>query len=128
MRHLAPHIKVDKRSLPLTGTTMRMNPDLVFGDIAAVGDVKYKLMSTDWSRSDLNQTVAFAAAARTNTGIVIGFHPSETATLPAVGVGDFAIVGISWRADEGVDPRTASEELALHVQSLLQIEDSVVAA
>jgi hypothetical protein len=127
-RHLAPHIKVDKRSLPLTGTTMRMNPDLVFGDIAAVGDVKYKLMSTDWSRSDLNQIVAFAAAARTNTGIVIGFHPSETATLPAVGVGEFDIIGVSWRADEDVDPRTASEELARHVQSLLQIEESAVAA
>ena len=104
------------------------NPDLVFGDIAAVGDVKYKLMSGDWSRSDLNQIVAFAAAARTDTGIVVGFHLSDPASLPAVGVGDFHIVGVNWRAAEDADPALASEELAIRVRSLLPTHSSVAAA
>jgi 5-methylcytosine-specific restriction endonuclease McrBC regulatory subunit McrC len=127
-RHLAPHVAVEKRSLPLQGTAMRMNPDLTFDDIAAVGDVKYKLMSADWSRSDLNQIVAFAAAARTRIGIVVGFHPSDAATLPVVGVGDFNIVGINWRADEDLTPEAASEELALGVRGVLPVEHAVAAA
>ena len=93
-RHLAAHTTVEKRSLPLDGTSMRMNPDLVFGDVAAVGDVKYKLMSGEWTRSDLNQIVAFAAAARTQTGIVVGFHPSESA---------LASSDRSWRISECLD-------------------------
>jgi hypothetical protein len=107
---------------------MRMNPDLVFGDIAAVGDVKYKLLSGDWSRSDLNQIVAFAAAARTLTGIVVGFHPTETAPLPSIGVGDFRIAGRAWRADADRDPAEASLELARAIRRELNLELSALAA
>ena len=61
-------------------------------------------MSADWSRSDLNQIVAFAAAARTHIGSFVGLHRPEAAPLPSVGVGDFQIVGASWRAAEDLDP------------------------
>ena len=85
-------------------------------------------MSADWSRSDLNQIVAFAAAARTHIGSFVGLHRSEAAPLPSVGVGDFQIVGASWRAAEDLDPGVASEELAFRVRSLVPTEHAVVAA
>lgn len=56
-------VAVGNTSVALGGTTMRVHPDLIFGDLAAVGDVKYKTGGPDWDRGDLYQVVAFATAA-----------------------------------------------------------------
>ena len=65
-RRLASDLPIEKRRLAVDGLSKGMNPELVFGDVTAVGDVKYKLIASgEWPRSDLNQIVAFAAAART---------------------------------------------------------------
>ena len=97
----------------MDGLSKGMNPDLVFGDVTAVGDVKYKLFASgEWPRSDLNQIVAFAAAARTKQGIVIGFQTPDTRSLPTLRVGDTQVSYIGWRADEDVTPSNAADELA----------------
>jgi 5-methylcytosine-specific restriction endonuclease McrBC regulatory subunit McrC len=126
-RHLEGDIRVEKRSFALEGTSMRMNPDLVFGDVTAVGDVKYRIFGGDWSRADLNQIVAFAASAHTARGLVIGFHPTQTAPLPGVGVGDFRVSAVCWRADAELDPAVAAAELAAGVRDRLNIPAALAA-
>jgi hypothetical protein len=39
----------------------------------AIGDVKYKILTEDWSRTDLYQSIAFATAFNSPVGCVIGF-------------------------------------------------------
>jgi 5-methylcytosine-specific restriction enzyme subunit McrC len=72
-RELAPAWKVEKRGLRLSSSTLTLNPDLVFEDGAAVGDVKYKLATREWRRGDLYQAVAFATGFRAASSLVVDF-------------------------------------------------------
>jgi hypothetical protein len=45
---LAATVVVAKKARTLKGTALTINPDLLFGDNEAIGDVKYKLMDSDW--------------------------------------------------------------------------------
>jgi 5-methylcytosine-specific restriction enzyme subunit McrC len=118
---LADVVAVHERSFALSGTKMRMYPDLVFGDVA-VGDVKYKLTQpTGWARPDLNQAVAFAAAARRPAAAIISFHVD--ASLPpsqAVGVGDIEITGLTWNSAPSTPPGEAAIELCQDARKWLE--------
>jgi 5-methylcytosine-specific restriction endonuclease McrBC regulatory subunit McrC len=59
-----PAASVDKTRIQLPGTSLTLNPGLVFSAPRAVGDVKYKLSPGEWIRTDLYQLVAFATGFR----------------------------------------------------------------
>jgi hypothetical protein len=86
---------------------MTMNPDLIIGASAAVGDVKYKVAGVEWNRSDLYQSVAFAAALRTRHAAVVTFLPPGAEQAPDLKLGDISVRQITWPADSALEPRLA---------------------
>jgi 5-methylcytosine-specific restriction enzyme subunit McrC len=117
---LSPAWTVDKEPVPMSGTNRTLNPDLRFGGGSAVGDVKYKVDVGDWRRTDLYQTVAFAAGCHCDAGCIIGFRTqAEVQSLSPVGVGAANITPLSWDARQQVDPSSAAEELGERVAQWL---------
>jgi 5-methylcytosine-specific restriction endonuclease McrBC regulatory subunit McrC len=122
---LAPAFFVSKRSLRLAPTNLTVNPDLVFTPGNAVGDIKYKTFDKVWPRSDLYQSVAFAAAYKASLAIVVSFGTSESSSLPQVTFGDIDLFGVVWRTD--VSPQQAAHTAAERVARILQISGDAVA-
>lgn len=114
--------KIEKRGIQLEGSTMRLNPDLVFDSGIAVGDVKYKLPGAEWPRSDLYQLVAFATAFRAGKGILVHFARREDEQLPSVPVGDIRLNAVQWLARADVEPAAALTRLVASVRSALAEE------
>jgi 5-methylcytosine-specific restriction enzyme subunit McrC len=108
---LGPQGRVEKRGLRLIGTTMTLNPDLVFGGSLAVADVKYKLTSGEWDRSDLYQLVAFATGFRVRHAAVISFRSPRSDQPPVVRIGDVRIAQLAWPADIELPAVQAAEDL-----------------
>jgi 5-methylcytosine-specific restriction endonuclease McrBC regulatory subunit McrC len=112
--------RVVKSGLMLPPSRMTLNPDLVFDDGRAVGDVKYKLQQPDWRRGDLYQAVTFATGYGSHKAVIIGFEPSESASRPpSLTIGSVRLTSLSWRADVHVPPTTAGVELAGEVAEWL---------
>jgi hypothetical protein len=94
----------------------RFNPDLVFGNDMAVGDVKYKVSDeADWTnwRGDLYQSLAFATAARVKKSVIVRFSELPLA-IDSVVAGDTQVSQLVWRLgtiEEPVSPTVAREEL-----------------
>lgn len=112
-------LKVRKKSFPLGGVTARANPDLVFGDTVAVGDVKYKTGGTDWVRNDLYQVVAFAAAARVEKGLLVDFGREVVVPCAGVTFGDIEIVNVRWEATALTSFEDARQSLISQVMAAL---------
>jgi 5-methylcytosine-specific restriction enzyme subunit McrC len=112
-------LKVRKKSFPLGGVTARANPDLVFGDTVAVGDVKYKTGGTDWDRNDLYQVVAFAAAARVEKGLLVDFGRDVVVPRAGVTFGDIEVVNARWTATASTPFEVARESLVGQVMAAL---------
>lgn len=104
------------------------NPDLVFERdrlVLAVGDVKYKLIMerpADWRRSmraDLNQAIAFAAAAQVADSLVVGFWAGagEPPVMNPATPGAVKVDYFTW--DLNLAPWVAKEELIAGVQRWL---------
>src|ERR1700719_5262127 len=70
---MKPACTVSKQRLALSDSNETLNPDLVFGERVLIGDVKYKIASTKWDRSDLYQIVTHTAGFQASAGVVIGF-------------------------------------------------------
>ena len=104
--------RVTKQGLQLAGTTLTFNPDLVFDGGRAVGDVKYKVSSGEWSRPDLYQTIAFAEAFGASHGVVVRFRHGSAPAAPSLVVGTQSIREATWPADVAIDPDDAADELA----------------
>lgn len=104
-------VGVRKQSIALGGSTTSVNPDLVFGNIAAVGDVKYKIAGDEWVRPDLYEVVAFGAAAEVTNGILIDFRRANSSSLGTVKFGQIEVREASWDAAEGTSPQEAAKGL-----------------
>lgn len=103
---LAPWYKVTNRSRHLRpGFTV--NPDIVFEDIPAVADVKYKLAGGEWGRGDLYQGVAFAAAYNAKAVGVLSFS-ADAVEFPDLAFGDIRVRSINWDATPGTQPQNAA--------------------
>jgi McrBC 5-methylcytosine restriction system component len=101
-------------------STLTLNPDLVFEDeegAFAVGDVKYKLASSEWRRADLYQAAAFAAGFRVSRAAVIAFQTENGGNLPSVKVGDFEIRHFTWDAHADTAPEEAASQLINNIVS-----------
>jgi 5-methylcytosine-specific restriction endonuclease McrBC regulatory subunit McrC len=116
---LADQIAVSKKGFPLGNSSLYANPDLVFGDVLAVGDVKYKQGKNEWQRADLYEVVAFAAAAERAHALIVNFRPRDSPGLPPVQVGKIEVTEISWPADADVDAHDASQAFTDRVREWL---------
>jgi 5-methylcytosine-specific restriction endonuclease McrBC regulatory subunit McrC len=118
IRDALPDTVVTKRRFLLGNTGLSMNPDVVFGLNEAVGDVKYRYLKKDWNRADLNQVVAFAAAARCGSALLVGFAADAAMALPRdVPVGDIRVRCLAWIADAaaGIDENLERFSAALRI-------------
>jgi len=113
----ADELAVTKKQFRFGGSKMNASPDLVFGDVLAVGDVKYKLGGDSWSRPDLYEVVAFAAAAEREHAVLANFRPLGSPALLPVQVGRIEITEVSWPADVELDPHEAAGIFAERVGS-----------
>jgi hypothetical protein len=117
-RHLSPTWEVAKKGKRLVGSRNRLlQPDLVFGIEAAVGDVKYHL-TTDGgiSRPHLNQITTFATGYGAKKGVVIAFGDLPTGEFAHVG--EVHVAGMNWDTSDA-DPEHAGVELAARIGSWL---------
>ena len=113
-----PNVAIAKRRLLLGDSGLSMNPDLVFGSHIAVGDVKYRYLTPDWNRSDLNQVVAFATAFQCPASLLLGFAREALDPLPRrVPVGSVTTTSLAWVASSAVDPAQSAANLGAQVRS-----------
>lgn len=111
--------RVRKAGLALSGSTMTLNPDLIFGLPHAVGDVKYKLLSKEWNRPDLYQLVAFATGYRLVEAALFGFAPSRASSPPTICVGDTRLSTVTWLSDGIVEPEQAAQDFVAQTRHWL---------
>ena len=124
LSELLPEAAVTKRRLILGESGLSMNPDLVFGAGAAVGDVKYRYLTADWNRADLNQSVAFATAFRCTRCIVVGFVRDPASSLPKlVPVGPVSATCMGWIASESTKPAESFCRLGERVRNWWSVAD-----
>lgn len=117
VRDALPGVDVVKRRLLLGDSGLSVNPDLLFGNGVAVGDVKYRFLGADWSRSDLNQVVTFATAFHCSYALVLGFARDANAPRPrSVPVGPVRAASLAWVASPGLDPAESSRQLEVQVR------------
>jgi 5-methylcytosine-specific restriction enzyme subunit McrC len=122
LRDAFPVIGVSKRKLMLGATGLSMSPDLVFGRNLAIGDVKYRHLSNNWSRSDLNQAVAFATAFGVQDCAVFGFIGGPEAPRPRpVPVGPVNARTFGWIASRDSSPQRSAEQLVGEVRNWIAI-------
>jgi 5-methylcytosine-specific restriction enzyme subunit McrC len=117
--HLGPK-RVWKKGMHLPGSTLTVNPDLIFGQPAAIGDVKYKLSSGEWVRPDLYQVVAFASAFRMTSACLLRFRGPLVERLVPVQFGDINVSEVTWMADPLIRAADAATMLAAEVRSWLE--------
>ena len=80
-------------------------------DPVAVGDVKYKIDWSAWPRSDLYQSVAFAAGYRRSEAVIVSVGVLRSQPLAPVYVGTVRVQHLIWPAVEVLDPAAAEEYL-----------------
>ena len=113
-------INIEKRKLVLGETGLSINPDLIFGNTLAVGDVKYRYFDKDWSKNAFYQIVSFATGFRTNKAAVFGFTQNRLATLPRpVSIGGINTRVFAWNAASDIDPMNSSTRLITEVKDWL---------
>ena len=97
---LHPTWAVGNRGKNLVANRNRsLNPDLVFGNAFAIGDVKYKKNSSgDIARAHLNQVVTFAVGYGAKQAAVISFGPKIVGER--VQVGSVSVESVNWNVDE----------------------------
>jgi hypothetical protein len=109
---------------------MSFNPDLVFNQQFAVGDVKYKLAPAGWGerRSDVDQLTTFAAARRTQRGCIVTFRRPDAPALSDLLFGTMRIRELCWDADGRIEPVEAAIRLVDRARSWLrELEDEAAA-
>jgi hypothetical protein len=118
-RHLGHTWHITKKGKKLLGSKGRLlQPDLVFGDDFAVGDVKYQVTGGEISRPNLNQVTTFATGYGVRKAVVVAFGHIPLGEY--VQVGDVAVSGINWDTSVN-DPTQSGVDLARRVASWLQV-------
>jgi hypothetical protein len=91
----------------------------VFGDGAAIGDIKYKLTLTNWRRNDLYEVVAFATAAGADRAAIIEFRHNTEPQPPALQIGSINVRHFAWQANDDIDPQVAASVLGDEIAAWL---------
>ncbi len=108
---LSPAVAVEKRETRLLPSSLRIKPDLRFFPNGEVGDCKYKLYGRDWLRSDLYQSVAFAAGVRSARSCVIAFTEGGDSYPIDVVFGDISVTALLWDVSIS-EPQAAAAQMA----------------
>lgn len=121
-RSLWGAVQVKKGQLRLAGSTLTVNPDLVFdtGQELRVGDIKYKLMGSEWNRADLYEIVAFAAAYRVERCALVSFETGSSSSLASLSVGEVVVSDLRWDARATVSPLQAEQRLGAQLRGWLE--------
>jgi len=102
----------------------RVHPDLWFESLDAVGDVKYKIFGESFIRSDLYQSVAFAAAFQSRRAVLVGFQGmGGQCPVPAT-FGDIKVMPCPWPADGDTTPVDAAHCMCDEVARFLGLPES----
>jgi 5-methylcytosine-specific restriction enzyme subunit McrC len=117
-RLLAAKYDVRKKGKVLLPSRLTLNPDLVFGNNLAVGDVKYKLLGSEWSRADLYQSVAFAAGYEVRSAALVGFGGAVPLIAP-IQLGQILVEPFIWDARLSSEPSQSGRRLAEDVLAFL---------
>lgn len=99
-RHLTARGKVTPGRILSTTGDVRFDPDILIdthGD-RSVADVKYRDLHTDWDSNTRNQIVAFATAAQSTRGAVIGIERAPARTPRPFSLHDLQVTPIGWKA------------------------------
>jgi 5-methylcytosine-specific restriction endonuclease McrBC regulatory subunit McrC len=101
-----------KRLQSSTEQKVTANPDLGFG-LAPLytGDVKYKIQTKNWRRTDLAQAVFFAVAFDSPKALVIDFADEGSVPNGTVAVSDLEVTPVSWKVSQGISPVEARQML-----------------
>lgn len=111
---------VEKRGVQIVGSAMTLNPDLVFNGGLAIGDVKYKLLHSNWVRPDLYQLTTFVTGSRSYFGAIVGFQTDDRDLPPTVKIGPINLSCLAWSAREDVAPIESAEQLSDDVAEWLE--------
>ena len=110
---------VKKKGILLDNSKFKLMPDLNFNNGMAIGDIKYKIVGSDWVRPDLYQITTFATGFKSKLGLVIGFNTEDIACPPQIKVGDLVINYFAWDAREGTGPSSAAQKLVSSINNWL---------
>ncbi|MDE2715562.1 MAG: hypothetical protein OXI33_00915 [Chloroflexota bacterium] len=114
---LAPDWDVKKKGRRLPGAKRRtLNPDLVFNENKAIGDIKYRVSSGSIERRHMNQITTFATGYKATRGLLVEFGSPEQ--RDHVRVGDIRIDTVNWNIDH-LDPAQSAEDLITDVRNWL---------
>jgi 5-methylcytosine-specific restriction endonuclease McrBC regulatory subunit McrC len=119
-KELQPEFSVAKSKLTL-GSAFTVNPDVVIDDGRAIMDIKYKIAEPAWSRADVYQLVAHAAAFKSKIAGLIYFSNTEELdfSVRKVQFGEINIRRCAWVAHEETKPKVSSEKLIVSVREML---------
>ena len=81
-----------------------VNPDLVFNNGVITGDVKYKVASPMWVRSDVAQAALFASSFQASAALITTFSNTSRIADLEMQLGDLLVKRIIWCADADLDP------------------------
>jgi 5-methylcytosine-specific restriction endonuclease McrBC regulatory subunit McrC len=103
-----------------TGKNVSANPDLGISEMPLlVGDVKYKIQTKDWRRSDLAQSVFFAVAYEAPKSLIIDFENEESKPNGDLQVSNILVSALGWDASSEADPEESAKKLIDEVKSWL---------
>jgi 5-methylcytosine-specific restriction endonuclease McrBC regulatory subunit McrC len=96
-----------------------INPDLVFDNGSVTGDVKYKIATQNWVRSDVAQAAMFASGFNAKAAVIVTFSNTGVDTDLEMNLGDLPLHRITWRSGEEIDPIVAEEEFIARMRAFL---------
>jgi hypothetical protein len=96
-----------------------VEPDLVFGRKAAVGEIKYQIFDGAWDRDGFLQLTTYAEAYETVLGVLVGFS-KQPLEVDDVVVGRHRLRQLTWVATEETDPSEQADNLAQGVGAFLE--------
>jgi 5-methylcytosine-specific restriction endonuclease McrBC regulatory subunit McrC len=106
--------------LSSTGKSVSANPDIgISKNPLLVGDVKYKVQTKDWRRSDLAQSVFFAVAYESPKSLIIDFENEESKPNGDLQVSQILVSALSWDASQLAKPEESAKKLVEEVKAWL---------
>jgi len=115
------NIHVDKKGKNMVGDRhFSINPDLVFNHGRVVGDVKYKVASNDWARSDVSQAALFATGYSAHAALICSFATQTDVIDMSMLLGKLPLARILWNATDDVEPSDAGANFIARVAAFLE--------
>jgi hypothetical protein len=119
-QNLPEELSCSPTEKPVETLKNKRRPDLLFGNPPiAIGDVKYKVWSKKVDAADINQSIAFAVAAKVNKALIIGFSDKTYNNKINYDMyDDIEITSTSWLID--IDPVESSKKLIGEITKFLK--------